>query len=184
MPSSVHDAIIQEARRWIGTRFAHQGRRRASQQDAGGVDCLGLLIGVADALTLRDKHGELLSRYDRRDYPKSPDGSTLQQALDRALVRTTISQPGMIALFSLERNPQHLGILSDYREGGLGLIHAYAPARKVVEHALDDSWRSRMVGCYCVNSPTCKTDLCGADTRNARPQNRSVRQSTCHRRWQ
>ncbi len=39
--------------------------------------------------------------------------------------------------------PQHLGIVSD-----IGVIHSYAKARAVVEHALDPLWRSRIRGAY------------------------------------
>lgn len=52
--------------------------------------------------------------------------------------------PGDLALFAIEGNPQHVGLLTDY-EGGLGVIHSYAPSRKVVEHRLDKKWQQRIV---------------------------------------
>jgi hypothetical protein len=52
-----------------------------------------------------------------------------------------------VALFKIKNEPQHVGIVSDYGDG-LGLIHAYAQSRKVVEHGLDEFWKKRLVACY------------------------------------
>jgi hypothetical protein len=35
--------------------------------------------------------------------------------------------------------------VGDYALGGLSLIHASAPARRVIEHRLDDVWWVRLV---------------------------------------
>jgi NlpC/P60 family putative phage cell wall peptidase len=137
--------VVAEARGWVGTRFCHQGRKKQ-----GGVDCLGLLMGVAEALDLRDANGVPLTAYDRRDYSVNPHGHALLEALSAALMRVPVSeaQAGDIALFSYDKNPQHLAVLSDYAGGGLGMIHAYAPAHAVVEHVLDASWKARMVAVF------------------------------------
>ena len=58
-------------------------------------------------------------------------------------------QAGDILLFSIDNNPQHLAIVSDFL-GDLGIIHAYAPARAVVEHALDAWWRKKIVSAFRV----------------------------------
>ena len=42
------DAIVAEARTWLGVPWRHQGRSRA------GVDCAGLVVLVARALELAD----------------------------------------------------------------------------------------------------------------------------------
>lgn len=141
--------IVSEARTWIGTRFCHQGRRKKSQADRGGVDCLGLLIGVAGALGLKDKHGYYLTSSDRLDYSKLPDGSQLRETLAGLLheIAVDVVKAGDIALFRLDGNPQHLGIISDYKYG-LGVIHAYAPSRQVVEHRLDKSWQEKIVAAF------------------------------------
>jgi hypothetical protein len=44
--------------------------------------------------------------------------------------------------------PAHVGILGDYRYGGLSLIHAYAKTRDVVEHRLDEEWALRIAEVY------------------------------------
>lgn len=144
--------IVTAARGWLGTRFAHQGRVKATAQHKGGCDCLGLLVGVAKELGLRRREGtalRALSDYDRTDYGHIPDGARLQFLLEEALVPVTVQEvePGDILLFRFDGNPQHLAIVSDYPQG-LGIIHAYAEARKVIEHRLDEAWRGRIVRAY------------------------------------
>jgi NlpC/P60 family putative phage cell wall peptidase len=146
-----HD-IVAEARSWVGTRFCHQGRKKRSELQRGGVDCLGLLVGIAEALDVRDMRGVPLITYDQRDYAVNPRGEALLGALCVALTHVPMAEAtaGDIVLFAYEKNPQHLAVLCDYSGGGLGMIHAYAPARAVVEHALDASWRARMVAVFRV----------------------------------
>ncbi len=38
--------------------------------------------------------------------------------------------------------------MGDYHAGGLSMIHAYAPSRKVVENRLDVVWSQRLVGAF------------------------------------
>lgn len=135
-----HD-IVTQARAWLGTPFHHQARLKGK-----GCDCLGLIIGVVDELGMQDRNGKPLAGYDEVSYSKEPDGAYLTQKLtallDEALVAQ--AQPGDLALFTVRDNPQHLAILTDY-EGGLGMIHCYAQARRVVEHRLDEDWKQRLV---------------------------------------
>ena len=77
--------IIATARTWVGTRFTHQGRRKATAQDAGGVDCLGLLIGVAEECGLRFD-GLAASALDKRDYGHYPDEARLYTTLAKHLI--------------------------------------------------------------------------------------------------
>lgn len=137
------EEIIACARGWIGTPFHHQGRRKSV-----GVDCLGLLTGIAAELGLRDMKGALLSAHDRADYPFEAKHNDLQARLGELLTRKTGKpMPGDVALIRLDRIPRHVAVVSDY-VNGLGLIHAYAQAGKVVEHALDSWWQKRVVGVY------------------------------------
>ena len=131
--------IVSQARTWLGTPFHHQARLKGV-----GCDCLGLVVGVVDELGLKDKHGQSLAGYDEIAYSKEPDGAYLTQKLTDLLEEVQEPQAGDLALFSVRDNPQHLAIITDY-EGSLGMIHAYAPARRVVEHRLDDDWNSRLV---------------------------------------
>ena len=89
--------------------------------------------------------GTPIAALDRTDYTHSPDTAYLQRQLERILYPVPVEgmAPGHILLLRIERAPQHMAVVSDL-PGGLGLIHAYAPARAVVEHALDAAWRARI----------------------------------------
>ena len=140
--------IIASARSYIGTRFMHQGRLKKTAKHKGGVDCLGLLAGVARECGLRSKTGELLADVDEFNYPHYPDTTRLRAMLSTHLheVAGGSFRAADIALFERDGRAQHMGILS---ENG-SLIHAYAPARCVVEHALDEYWRKKLVAVYRV----------------------------------
>ena len=132
--------IIEQARTWIGTPYHHQARLKGI-----GCDCLGMVVGVADELGLKHESGVLLSSFDQTDYSRQPDGERLTRMLQSVLYEVPKEEavPGDLVLFSIEGNPQHVGLISDYE--GLGVIHCYAPSRKVVEHRLDKKWQSRIV---------------------------------------
>lgn len=133
--------IVAQARTWLGTPFHHQARLKGK-----GCDCLGLVVGVVDELGLQDKDGVKLAAYDEVAYSREPDGAYLTAKLTGLLEEVPVAEArtGDLGLFKVRENPQHLAILSDY-EGGLGMIHCFAPARKVVEHRLDDDWNSRLL---------------------------------------
>lgn len=139
--SAIASIIVKQARTWLGTPFHHQARLKGV-----GCDCLGLVVGVVDELGLKDKDGVKLAAYDEVTYSKEPDGEYLTQKLVGLLdeVPPADMRAGDLALFKVRENPQHLAIITDY-EGGLGMIHCFAPARRVVEHRLDDDWRSRLL---------------------------------------
>jgi NlpC/P60 family putative phage cell wall peptidase len=124
--------IISEAKTWIGTPFKHQGRIKGV-----GVDCAGLVIGIAHVLQI--------STFDCTTYSHMPDGVTLRRLLGQHLRPKFVSgvHPGDILLLRFDAEPQHLAILSDH-----GIIHAYAQVRRCCEHRLDAVWRSRIVSAY------------------------------------
>lgn len=138
-------AVVRAARGWIGTCYHHQGRVKATASHAGGVDCLGLLVGVAAELGLKGPDGTLLASFDRADYPLEPSGEALCNMLKSLLTEGDIShiRPGDIAVMEIGGIPRHLGIVTDMPEG-LGLIHAFAPVGKVVETLLAPCWRRRI----------------------------------------
>jgi cell wall-associated NlpC family hydrolase len=144
--------IVTEARTLLGVRFRHQGRNAEL-----GVDCLGLIIYVAKRLHLRCKNGTLLFQHDNRSYSKIPDGALLLEHLTRYLVIKPVLEmrEGDIALIHYDKNPQHLAIITHYNNSiplQHGLIHAFAPARKVVEHHLDDSWKQKITHIFSIEN--------------------------------
>ncbi len=140
------EAIVAQARGWIGTPFHHQGRIKGV-----GCDCLGLIVGVAAELNLTDEQGLLLSNYDQPNYSPLPDGRGLRAAVSlhlRELSSAGEALDGDIPLIRFDADPQHVGILSTLPDGAQAIIHCYSNAGKVVEHRLNDTWRKLIVGIY------------------------------------
>ncbi|MEK6746865.1 MAG: NlpC/P60 family protein [Pseudomonadota bacterium] len=131
--------IVACARGFVGTRFHHQGRLKKTDSHKGGIDCLGLLIGVANELNLP------FTQYDEINYSHYPDVQKLRQKLAGALQEIPIEnmRVGDVLLLNIDGNAQHLAIASEI-SNELAIIHAYAPARSVVEHVLDDWWKKRV----------------------------------------
>lgn len=123
---SLRAAIVAEARTWLGTPWQHQQRRRGL-----AVDCVGLVIGVARTL------GLVPAEFDVQGYPRVPDGTLLARcdAVMRRIGQPQL-QPGDVLVVEVDREPAHMGLLGDYRHGGLSFIHAATRAGRVVEHRL------------------------------------------------
>lgn len=140
----MNTSIVAAARGWLGTRFHHQGRLKRTDKHKGGVDCLGLLIGVAAELQLQ-LNGIYIAALDETDYSHYPDTAKLKIKLGQVLSPTDKNniQFGDVLLLNIDGNPQHLAIVTDRKEG-YGIIHAYAPARAVVEHDLNSWWQERI----------------------------------------
>lgn len=121
--------VVDEARKWLGVRWHHQGRTTA------GIDCIGLVIKVAHALEL--------STFDVIDYSRQPDPTMLKSLMAQHMNPVESQQVGDVLLMRFETEPQHVAILTE-----TGIIHAYAQARKVVEHRFDSLWQSRVLGVF------------------------------------
>jgi cell wall-associated NlpC family hydrolase len=129
--------VVLKAREYIDTPFHHQGRLKHV-----GVDCAGLLVCVARELGLEP--------LDDTTYDHDPHPETLKTYLDAQpfLVSVTrfdrdIGDILFMALSTRTMRGHHLGIVSD-----IGIIHAYAPAHKVVETVLDATLARAIVGVY------------------------------------
>lgn len=139
--------VVAEARRWIGTPHRHQQRMRGE-----GVDCVGLVIGVARALRI------VPAWFDVSGYPRQPDGSLLRECHRhmRELQREDM-QPGDVIVVAFGPEPQHMGIVGDYLHSGLSIIHAMdrpGGAGKVVEHRLVLGTQMRFVGVFALPEVT------------------------------
>ncbi len=139
----MQEKIVAEARKLLGVKFHHQGRSAVT-----GLDCLGLLVLVAERVGL-EFEGVRASSHDRKDYGHNPDTTALQAGLERFLCRVDEPCVGDVGLFRIDGRPQHLAIISDYpAPDTYGMIHAYAPLKKVVEHRLDEGWQSQLAAMY------------------------------------
>lgn len=130
-------AIVAGARACIGTPFAHQGRILSH-----ALDCAG--VAVHAARCAGHEADEPMA------YGRMPNNAMLEYWLERqpflARASTRDLQPGDLLLMHFAGEPQHLAIYT-----GTGIVHAYEPIGKVVEHDLDAKWRRRIVRAYRFN---------------------------------
>lgn len=118
---------VEVARGYIGTPYKHQGRVKGH-----GVDCVGLLVCVAIEC------GVFQKGWDVTGYSRIPDGRTLMRHLSENFERVEQGsmKPGDFVCVSFDLYPQHVGIIGDYRHGGLSIIHAHNRSGKVIETRL------------------------------------------------
>ena len=135
--------IIQEAKTWMNTPFHLHGRLKNV-----GCDCVGLVLGVAQILNLRSKQNHVLPHFDTLDYHPRESNKLLEQMLKLHLVEKTNLQIADVVMLKYDSIPGHIGIVSQNQEGLLSIVHANMRFKKVVEHTLDESLRSKIVGIF------------------------------------
>jgi cell wall-associated NlpC family hydrolase len=130
------EAVVDEARSWIGVRWLHQGRSRH------GIDCIGLVVVVRRALGIGD--------YDISGYPRAPDGSFMSHFLAAGGVRIGIlrAMPADLLLFKDARSPCHVGIVTARSGDVMHMAHAYAPRHKVLEEPVVNEWQKKWVAAF------------------------------------
>lgn len=118
---------VEIARSYVNTPYHHQGRLKYH-----GVDCVGLLVCVAREVGYIDENWDILG------YDSQPDGISLMKYMREVFseIPKEEMQPGDFISVSFDKYPQHVGILGDYKYGGLSLIHASGKHMKVVETRL------------------------------------------------
>ena len=132
--------VVAAARTLLDTPY-HSHER----QPGLGVDCIGVPIVTAWLAGVKPR------TFDFQGYRMQPDGSLLPLC-DTFMQRVSreAMQPGDVAVFQFGAQPHHMGVLGDYRHGGLSIIHAENYRhRKVIEHRfwLDDT-AMKFVGAY------------------------------------
>lgn len=129
------NAVVREARGWIGTPFVHQGRSKSA-----GCDCLGLVLGVLE----RCGHRIAVPAY-AEDWQNADERFLYNGLLANLEPTSQELSVGQLIGFALRtRGPlQHLGILSQTRPIPR-FVHAYG-THGVVESALTDAWQRRIV---------------------------------------
>lgn len=126
--------VVETARSFIGTPFVHQGRLPGV-----GLDCVGVLLAVADKLSI--------SGVDFPGYDRTPDG-TLEEKLSASLELANrrcihCHMPGDVLCFRIANQPQHVAIRSDR-----GLIHSLADSKILQETSYDERWRKRLLSVW------------------------------------
>ena len=129
----VHDeaaaraAVVAEARNWRGCPYHH-----AAMIKGVGVDCACLLVAV-----FRDVG--LIEPFDPRPYTKDwMLHRSEEKFLGLLLARAhEVAAPGIgdVALMRVGRCFAHGAIVTE--TGPLTILHAYAPARRVIEEAVE-----------------------------------------------
>jgi len=130
--TATREIFVTEARTWLGTPWAHQGRFKGL-----ACDCVGLVLETSRALGLID--------YNFVNYERRPDGS-LRTECERLMRSIPVpqAQAGDVLLFAWNNSPVHLAIMT----GAETIIHAYAINRKVVEHRIDERWRAQIAAAF------------------------------------
>jgi len=136
--------IVACARSYVGVRYGHQGRSRKI------LDCLGLLVGVCYDMKLRGTDGAPLHERDESGYSRLATNETMLTRCAQSLipVQTRDARPADVLVTAWARGQRHIGIVGDHPAGGLTLIHAYQPSRKVIEQRLDEALLARALGVF------------------------------------
>ena len=116
--------VVAAARGHLETKWAHQGRLPGA-----ALDCAGLVIVVARQL------GLVAPDFDVNGYSRTPDGTMLRWC-DETMQRMETLELGAVLTLATAQEPQHMGIVGDYRHGGWSVIHAASNARRVIETRL------------------------------------------------
>lgn len=100
------DEAVAYARSLIGTPFHHAARKPGI-----GVDCVGVIV-------LTGAHiGAWPDGFDVEPYTEVPDGTSMRRQARQHLRRVHYNdmRAGDVVMVITDRDPQHLGILADYR---------------------------------------------------------------------
>lgn len=138
------------ARSYIGTPYAHQGRRPKTDSDPGGLDCLGLLICVGRQM------GYVASDFDVSNYAMKPNKTSIIEGCEEYLVRVSRDEakPSDVIVVAWDSHPQHFGIMGTYRLAPehRTIIHAFQREGDkkacVTEHRLTADMMRRIVRVY------------------------------------
>lgn len=138
------NALVQQARTYLGTPYRHRGRSRR------GIDCAGLpWCCYADL-------GVVLP--DVKVYGREPHKDGLMDGLIAALgvpvwrgrcPALEQLQVGDVVCSAFVQEPHHLAIVADNAIHGFELIHADGmQAKAVIKQPLNDVLRERMVAIF------------------------------------
>lgn len=117
-------AIVVEARTWVGTMFLHQGRNRQ------GCDCLGFISAV-----MADLGDSTFMQNLPHNYSRNPQGSLIA-GIGRLCALSGL-QPATLITFQFPKaeHPSHAALFT-----GSTIIHADQTVGKVVEHSYAGAW--------------------------------------------
>tara|TARA_R100000951_G_scaffold114960_1_gene121520 strand:+ start:19013 stop:19438 length:426 start_codon:yes stop_codon:yes gene_type:complete len=123
--------LAESAMKYVGVRWRHQGRCRAS-----GLDCLGLLV-----VSLQDLGLEV---QDQTSYDRRPDHRNLLRRVSSQLDSVSVDDisSGDILLLHFKdtnKSPYHFAIVTERGR----IVHGYGIKKKIVVDMLD-SWKDNI----------------------------------------
>lgn len=142
--------IAATAESWEGTPFHHQGRAKGV-----GVDCIGLIVGICKDLDLKSGNHDpvngrhiSLHEYDDPSYSANPNPTQLFKTLNVFCdpISPDELDVGDVILFTMDRWPQHVGIVTSITAQGTFFIHASQPVGKTILSRYDKRWKKLTAG--------------------------------------
>ncbi len=138
--------VCETARSYENTPFHHLGRQKGV-----GVDCVGLVICVAEDLGLSDVHGVPFLRHDYPDYSPQPLGDFVLLECKRRMSEKIINNmcAGDVITMKVPYSSCHAGIVVE-RSGVLHVVHSLnsSTVPRVMEHIIDKVWRHAITGVF------------------------------------
>lgn len=134
--------IIEEAKKYLGLKWVHQGRNLKN-----GVDCAGFIVEVLKKLGYN-------TDFDYKGYGRFPDASRLLHVILTVAERVSFEdrQDGDIILFKVEKNPQHVTFFLKNEEDDF-FIHSQNEMKGgVILTRLDEHYKKLLVGIFRLKS--------------------------------
>jgi len=134
--------VVATARTWLGTRWRHQACLKHV-----GTDCIHFIAGVAREVGVTTAQG-FFADAALHNYGRTPDPGMLYAACDQLMERVDTESRALadVLVIRFGRHPTHFAFVSQTQP--LRMIHAWARARQVVEHGLEEPWVSRIARVY------------------------------------
>lgn len=140
-------AQVQEAARgFAGTPFKDQHRKKGVN---GGIDCVGLVLLVAESLGIAYRDTQEMRGEDYLNYSVGLHSLVLDECKKR-LVEKSLAQmkQGDVIVLRIDGSTTHAAIVTEHK-GQVYMIHAYnGGPRCVTEHIMDFKWRRRIAGVF------------------------------------
>jgi hypothetical protein len=111
------------------TPWRHMGRT------VRGVDCIGMICGIADHFDIPYE--------DISGYSRSPDGRFVDHVMKHMVYRNPqVIAPGCAVILRDSHQPCHIGLIT-FKNDAFYLLHASLQQRKVVEEEWTSDWVAR-----------------------------------------
>jgi cell wall-associated NlpC family hydrolase len=128
--------IVSVAKTYVGTPFHHLGRVKNL-----GIDCVGIILGVAKELEI-----PLVIHPDFERYGRRTKNLSLLEYMDEQFLILKKREVGSIAVSWWDqqtKEPSHLGIVTS-----IGMVHTNGHLKIAIEEHWSPKWVTRIVAFY------------------------------------